>query len=915
VQFKHQWRPYQQKVLDQLADHLSNRRAHIVAAPGSGKTILGLEIVRRLDKPTLILCPTLTIRQQWIDRFTQHFLPNGSSIPDWISTSLSKPNLLTVATYQAVYAAYQGLKDDVEEDSEPDENNEDEELEDDSVDQASDASTARPVNVAAMLKAAGVEVLVVDEAHHLKAGWWHALKQLRADLGDPQIVALTATPPYDVPVFEWERYKELCGSVDVEVSVPEMVLEGNLCPHQDYLCLSVPTKEESLIIKEFHGSVLDFFEWIKGNSAFSDAIAEHPWIARSEFYIEDILSNPAYFSSMLIFLNATHLLPLTDLVDILGVSDKKLPELDLEWLEILLTNCLFRDQDRYSGYKETMQIVSDHLKQIGAVERRQVVLQSSQKIDRLLTGSVSKMGSIVEILRNESEALGPDLRMVILTDFIRRSELPSSQYEVREPKKLGVAPIFDVIRREVVGDTLLGSIRGDNGDLSSIRLGVLSGSLVIIPDIAVPRFREICLEQGMSADAVVFCTLDINGGYVEVTASGSVGQRIVSVVTQLFQEGEITVLVGTKSLLGEGWDAPCINSLVLASNVGSFVLSNQMRGRAIRTVHGCPSKVANVWHLACINQDSSGAGKDYKSVVRRFKAFTGLAIDEDIIENGIDRLELGEPPFDLKRVNEINMRMFAAAADRKSLLERWRRVLALGTDQKMVEEVRAKASHLPRGLVLRTTANSVVGELLLAAGGGLIYAVSLATVPLTEPTVAAILAFAPAVAFFPVAIASSVKGVKHIRTEWSLKQIGLALLEAMLDSGLIKQGPRLDISVTRDYDGSVRCGLIGGTSYEQSLFAESLEELLGPVENPRYLLVRNSFFSSSRQVASFTVPSALGAKKELALKLHTAWKKHIGKFELVYTRTVKGRKILLQARSKSTFIAGKQKPDRLSCWK
>ena len=52
---------------------------------------------------------------------------------------------------------------------------------------------------------------------------------------------------------------------------------------------------------------------------------------------------------------------------------------------------------------------------------------------------------------------------------------------------------------------------------------------------------------------------------------------LVTAVTQLFQEGLIQVVIGTKSLLGEGWDAPCVNSLILASFVGSFMLSNQMR--------------------------------------------------------------------------------------------------------------------------------------------------------------------------------------------------------------------------------------------------------------------------------------------------------------------------------------------------
>ncbi len=52
--------------------------------------------------------------------------------------------------------------------------------------------------------------------------------------------------------------------------------------------------------------------------------------------------------------------------------------------------------------------------------------------------------------------------------------------------------------------------------------------------------------------------------------------------TEWLKNGDLKILVGTGSLLGEGWDCPSINSLILASQIGSFVSSNQMRGRAIR---------------------------------------------------------------------------------------------------------------------------------------------------------------------------------------------------------------------------------------------------------------------------------------------------------------------------------------------
>ena len=39
-----------------------------MAPPGSGKTLVGLEIVHRLALPALVLCPTQTIQSQWRER-------------------------------------------------------------------------------------------------------------------------------------------------------------------------------------------------------------------------------------------------------------------------------------------------------------------------------------------------------------------------------------------------------------------------------------------------------------------------------------------------------------------------------------------------------------------------------------------------------------------------------------------------------------------------------------------------------------------------------------------------------------------------------------------------------------------------------------------------------------------------------
>ena len=42
IAFKYTWRNYQQRVLSELDSYLDDGALHVVAPPGSGKTVLGL---------------------------------------------------------------------------------------------------------------------------------------------------------------------------------------------------------------------------------------------------------------------------------------------------------------------------------------------------------------------------------------------------------------------------------------------------------------------------------------------------------------------------------------------------------------------------------------------------------------------------------------------------------------------------------------------------------------------------------------------------------------------------------------------------------------------------------------------------------------------------------------------------------
>ncbi|MHC4744952.1 MAG: DEAD/DEAH box helicase family protein, partial [Planctomycetota bacterium] len=569
IKFSLTWRTYQARVLSELEGHLDDNHLHIVAAPGSGKTVLGLETARRLSKPTLIFCPTLAIRDQWVDRLLELFVQDASLPAGWISKNVKEPGMFTVSTYQGLHSAYAGIGD------EEDDSNEEDRKKSKTRSSGRGKKLEGRKKVISKLRQAEIGTLILDEAHHLRNEWWKCLIDVKEQLDEPTVVALTATPPFDVPPSEWEKYVGLCGAVDSEICVPELVRERNLCPHQDYVYISEPMQSERAEIKQFRGQVALFLKDLYCNEQFIRALEDHHCIKQPDEYVEDILADPGFYSSMAFFLNHVRGRPPKKILKVIGFPVRKCPKLNYEHAEALLQGCLHSHSATFEGCEEMFERISRDLKRIGAIERRQLGLTNTRRIARLLTSSVSKLESIKEIVKMESESLGSELRMVVLTDFIRKEDFPKKSEDAQPLKRLGVVPIFEGIRRS---------------RLSDVKLGILSGSLVVIPCEAKAVLEEIAASMAISSGDIKYSALGHDDGYCTVTISGSDKQKIVRLITRLFSRGEVTVLVGTKSLLGEGWDAPSVNSLVLASFVGSYMLSNQMRGRAIRTQRGNPNK-------------------------------------------------------------------------------------------------------------------------------------------------------------------------------------------------------------------------------------------------------------------------------------------------------------------------------------
>jgi hypothetical protein len=422
---------------------------------------------------------------------------------------------------------------------------------------------------------------------------------------------------------------------------------------------------------------------------------------------------------------------------------------------------------------------------------------------------------------------------------------------------------------------------------------------------------------GIKAHDLFVTPLTHDPTYSSVEIHGEYYRGAVRLITSVFEQGAISVLVGTKSLLGEGWDAPCINTLVLASFVGSFVLSNQMRGRAIRVDSTQPLKTANIWHLVCAEPGLFGPGDDYELLVRRCSAFVGVSATACVIENGTERLGFGHPPFTSDQLTQINARTCQRALDRPRLREQWEDALKAGGVKQMTDGLKAPEESLPHGFIVANT----ITALLIQAGYAFIAMVQYLGRGLGRVRGSDFWSFlelvlgVAAVVSLPWAFLALWRFMRHGTPERSIKQIGRAVLEGLEYEGSIDQhAGDFRVYADRNQDGTVFCWIGGGTGKDQTVFLRALREILSPIDNPRYLLARRKIWRMFRE-DYFAIPDAIARKKEFAEMFTQRWKRLVGPVELVYTRTSEGRKVLLRARNHSLSGVFQKRTERVSCWK
>lgn len=290
--FRYPLRRYQNEILDLINSKLAKgeRQFHVVAPPGAGKTIIGLQIISQFKCPSLVLSPNTTIQSQWGQKLDLFLPPDMESLiaPDILGNHEDKPlKPITLLTYQVLstpgkeqeYLEKLAHQSWVKELTQARSSTiGDAELRILELMQNNKAAYQREIsrhvtrlrrklsevmdlkevlhaNALSLMQALRRQnfgLVIFDECHHLTDYWAAIMVHLTKQLGDPVIIGLTGTPPEGKSVLQETRYLSLVGDIDYQVPTPALVREGGLSPFQDLVYFTEPTECELKYLESLH---------------------------------------------------------------------------------------------------------------------------------------------------------------------------------------------------------------------------------------------------------------------------------------------------------------------------------------------------------------------------------------------------------------------------------------------------------------------------------------------------------------------------------------------------------------------------------------------------------------------------------------------------------------------------------------
>jgi superfamily II DNA or RNA helicase len=913
----HQERALRAFVADQAA---GDRSTYLVVPPGGGKTMIGLECARQANRPTLVLCPNTAIQAQWIGQWHARFAP-----PEEARATASRdlPTPLTVLTYQAVASLDPSGADgdgdgDCSDSSRPGR-------------RVSDADLLACLHpngqrLLATLKAAGPVTLVLDECHHLLEMWGRLLLAVAGELDDPRIIGLTATPPHLMTAEQAALHRELFGTVDLEVSAPALVRDGHLAPYQELAWFTTPTPAEAdyiggqaLRFTELRAGLLDpgfggvpFLSWLQQRVVERRAAgtgAQLSW----EHFAKD---QPALADAAL-RLHCDGLLPLPE--GAAAREQHRHPPTAEDWVALIgdySKHCLLpgletgsqepADHEAAARNKAAYEAIRAALPSIGYRLTRAGIRAAESPVDRVLARSASKATAATEILRAEYGELGSRLRALVLTDFAEAGgTVPATLAGVLDDGAGGAL----LTLRTLLADQVTASL--DPVLMTGQRVACGKDTATAL----VNWLGEVA--PGLAATASPADSsgvVTVNGGTGSGgTGSGGTGwapRRYVPLVTRFFTEGGTRALVGTRALLGEGWDAPAVNvtvDLTAATTPTSVV---QARGRALRRDTEWPEKVADNWAVVCVTDAHPKGTADYDRFVRKHDRYFALAATGDIA-SGVSHVDPGLSPYEppaTASIAEVNARMLIRAGGRTASRELWH----IGTpyaDEPVATVI--VASRRPLGLG-RAAVPTVFGE----------------AVPADEHVTSrhgrVARAFLAAAWFVLGVTARRARTAIEAPPSGSFADMAAATADALRNAGLVTQGASA-VRLEPLPDGEYRARLADVSAAESTTFAAALDEVLAPLANPRYIVPRlfvapPADKRAARRLARGTgadggvpatvvyhaVPTVLGGNARLAKIFAAAWHTRVSPGEMLYTGSPEGTGILVAQRGDDPFAVTTQ---------
>ncbi len=903
IHFDGTLRPSQNAACEEIIPQLENgeTRLYVVAPPGSGKTVLGLYVWADLvKKPALVLSPNSAIQAQWAAR-TSLFDMDGKE--EYISTDPKKPGLLTSLTYQAVTAPGKG-GEDIEEmaliawsekliaEGEAHDHlsceawqsdlklKNPEYYEDrlgtyrkkvrDKIAKQGNAISILGESAKAnieRLKNIGIGLIILDECHHLMHHWGRILAEVKEIFDNPIILGLTATPPVaeDFDEVDSSRYEEFFGPVDYEVPVPALVRETNLAPYQD-LCYFV--RPDSKELQYIAGVDSEFEELLaelrdKNIQRESDRVQDlDTWVFQSlqerkspggsTMGWRDFHKKYSAFADDARRFLQLHGAELPNDVPRIAIHD-----FDESWTRISMLRTVLDRYVRYGLRRSESQ--TDHALSDSVVSRLRLLgIQITETgsrpcaspAGRVMAYSSSKISALEKIVSAERTSLGESIRIVIVTDF----------------EKTSATSLVDGILDDEAGGAIA-AFRSmvTHGEGDSLDPILMTGSTVLVDDDLFERFIDRAKQWVEENDLDIRFENHFREGYHEIQGKGKnwIPRYYSMMITEFFQEGLTKCLIGTRGLLGEGWDASRINVLVDLTTVTTSMSINQLRGRSIRLDSNWKEKVANNWDIVCLAEEFTKGFDDYERFKRKHEQLYGVC-DDSTIEKGVGHVHAAFNDAKPEGVNEgmelFNEEMLERAKNREHVRRLW----------KIGEPFDVKSS------------SAVEAKLGSGFAGGFKFGIN--------------------------------------KRPWTDESLMLEISKAIIDtlSDLREIDRDCKASGGDRGGGWIRYHLEHASEEDTAKFTKALEEVLGPLENPRYIIsrpamhMRDTWLSKllPEVVAKFLrraerniemyhkVPSIVANTKERAEIFKKNWDYYIGKSELTYCKNDEGKKYVEEIRNK-----------------